>query len=220
MLNVGFAADREACRLQPTHTKLQAIERHDFRRVPADVVHKACQVEDTCRYFSLELCVPREDNDGPNGFGWQEIEEILHSPHMTKVLVDRVLKTELAVEKDLRPTGLLGVGKDPALVVLGLDDEDTVAGDEDVIDLRGAILQRERDVIQQLIVGRREVQADRVGKKLLAAVLIVIAVCTISAQQEADKESNKNVEECGHRNSLRASYLAQGVAKPPAAGRN
>lgn len=198
MLNVGFAADREARRLQPTHTKLQAIERHDFRRVLADVVHKACQVEDTCRYFSLELCVPREDNDGPNGLRWQEIEEILHRPHMTKVLVDRVLKTELAVEKDLRPTGLLGVGKDPALVVLGLDDENTESRDEDVIDLRGAVLQGERDVIQQVIVGRLEVHQDRVGNQRLAAVLIVIAARTVSAQQEADEERYDKVDNCGH----------------------
>lgn len=164
VLNVGLAADREARRFQPAHTKLQAIERHDLGRVLANVVHKACQVEDTCRYFSLELCVSREDHDRPDGLGRQEVEEILHSPHMTRVLVDRVLKTELAIEKDLRPTGLLRVGKDPAFVVLGLDDKDTEPRNEDVIDLRGAVFHGERDVIQQVIVGRLEVRQDRVGK--------------------------------------------------------
>lgn len=41
VLYVGLAADGEARRLQPAHTKLQAVERHDLGRVPADVVHKA-----------------------------------------------------------------------------------------------------------------------------------------------------------------------------------
>lgn len=79
---------------------------------------------------------------------------------MTKVLEDRVLKAELALEDDLRPIGPFRVGEDPAFVVFGFDDEDAESGDKYVIHLRAAVLLRKGDVVQQVIVGWPEASAD------------------------------------------------------------
>lgn len=55
VLNVGLLADGEAGCFKPANTELQAIERHDFGGVLADVVNQLWQIEDTGRDFCLEL---------------------------------------------------------------------------------------------------------------------------------------------------------------------
>ena len=54
---------------------------------------------------------------------------------MSRVLKYRVLELELASVEDLSPVRLLRVAEDPALIVLGFDDEHAEPGDENVINL-------------------------------------------------------------------------------------
>ena len=77
---------------------------------------------------------------------------------MPHVLENWILKFELHPVEHLRPSCVLGVRKDPALVILGLDHEHTESGYQDVINLRGAILDLQRDVIQEV-----KVRAGKVG---------------------------------------------------------
>ena len=65
-------------------------------------------------------------------------------------LEDWILKFELHTVEHLRPRGVLGVRKDPALVIFGLDHEHAESGYQDVINLRGAILDLQGDVIQEM----------------------------------------------------------------------
>ena len=76
---------------------------------------------------------------------------------MLHVLKDWILKFELPPVEHLCPRRVLGVCKDPALVILGLDHEHTEPGHQDVINLRGAVLEFQRDVIQEVKVRTREV---------------------------------------------------------------
>ena len=61
-------------------------------------------------------------------------------------------------------------------------------------------------MIQQVIVGRLEVCADRFGYKRLAAVLITVR--TVSAKQVADKESGENGNEGEHCHFVRPNRLS------------
>ncbi len=52
---------------------------------------------------------------------------------------------------------MLGVCKDPVLVILGFEHEYTEPGYQDVINLRGAVFKLERDVTEKVIVRAKEV---------------------------------------------------------------
>ena len=69
---------------------------------------------------------------------------------MPHVLENWILKFELHPVEHLRPRGVLGVRKDPTLVILGLDHEHAESRYQDVINLRGAILDLQGDVIQEM----------------------------------------------------------------------
>ncbi|MNR28679.1 hypothetical protein D3C85_1460140 [compost metagenome] len=70
---------------------------------------------------------------------------------MLVVLPQRVLKPEAVLVELLRPLGLLLATEDPAAHVLGFQHEHAEARDEHVVDLRGAVRRRQRDVVQAAI---------------------------------------------------------------------
>lgn len=67
------------------------------------------------------------------------------------VLPQRVLEFEGALVELLRPLRLLLAAEDPAAHVLGLQHEDAVAGEEDVVDLGGAVRGIQGDVVQAVV---------------------------------------------------------------------
>ena len=67
------------------------------------------------------------------------------------VLPQRVLELVAVLGEFLRPLGLLFAAEDPAAHVLGLQHEDAVAGEEDVVDLGGAVGGGEGDVVQAVV---------------------------------------------------------------------
>lgn len=72
---------------------------------------------------------------------------------MTIVLMDWVLKLELRFEKNLSPSLVLSIRKNPTLVVLRLNYEHTITRNQNVVYLCCAVTMLERDVIQKVIVG-------------------------------------------------------------------
>jgi hypothetical protein len=71
---------------------------------------------------------------------------------MPVVLAYRVLESELGSIQYLCPVAVLSTGKDPPVVVLGLDNKYPKPGYKDVIDLSGSLLQSKSDVVQEVIV--------------------------------------------------------------------
>ena len=94
---------------------------------------------------------------------------------------------------------LIRVREDPAPVVLGFDHEDAEPGDEDVVDLRGPVIECDRDVIHQVMVRGVEALADGAREERFAAVLECsatgVAGCSVAASDEADDQGSEYVEE-------------------------
>lgn len=67
------------------------------------------------------------------------------------VLPQRVLEFVAVLVELLRPLGLLFAAEYPAAHVLGLQHEDAVAGEEDVVDLGGAVRRIQGDVVQAVV---------------------------------------------------------------------
>lgn len=76
--------------------------------------------------------------------GFQSLEVFVVLPQLALEFV--AVLVEL-----LRPLGLLFAAEDPAAHVLGLQHEDAVAGEEDVVDLGGAVRGIQGDVVQALV---------------------------------------------------------------------
>ena len=53
----------------------------------------------------------------------------------------------------LGPLALFGVAKDPAFHVLGFHHEHAISGDDDVVDLGGAVFRGQGDVLDQVVAG-------------------------------------------------------------------
>jgi len=111
-----------------------------------------------------------------------------------KVLKYRVLEPELPPEQHLSPLRLSRVGEDPTLVVLGLDDEHTEPGNENVVNLSRPVLQLKGDVIHQVIFRRTEVPPRNARQQRLATVLVFAggAGGTVTAKEEANEQREKD----------------------------
>ena len=103
---------------------------------------------------------------------------------MPHVLKDWILKSELPPVKHLCPRRVLSVCKDPTLVILGLNHEPPELGYQDVINPRSAVLELQRDVIQEVIVSAKEVGLQFSGYQRFAMVLQ--RRVTITAESTAD----------------------------------
>lgn len=68
---------------------------------------------------------------------------------MGKILPDRVLEPAFFLKNDLRPLCFVGVAKNPARKVLGFNDENTRHRHENMINLCGATLGAQSDVIDE-----------------------------------------------------------------------
>lgn len=107
-----------------------------------------------CQYVSRkrrlkDSASPEHDNGVELLFG--EAKKLGKHFDVPIVLPQRVLKPKLPSEQTLRPLRIVLVSEDPALHVLGFDDEDTEAGDDHVVDLRCPVDYLYRDVIDRNI---------------------------------------------------------------------
>lgn len=73
---------------------------------------------------------------------------------MAGILEDWVLELKLASIDRLCPSRVFGVGKNPATVVLRLNNENAVSRHQNVINLRSSIAELQCDVIEQMKIGR------------------------------------------------------------------
>ena len=62
MLNVCLASDSEARRLEPSYTKLNSIERHNFASLFVDVMEKLRKTKYTVWNIRLELRFSHKDD--------------------------------------------------------------------------------------------------------------------------------------------------------------
>ncbi len=110
----------------------------------------ACPIGHVRWHRRLELAVP-DEHDQRMDLVLAEVQERFQRLDMLVILVQKILKLELLLENLLRPLALARLTEDPALHVLRLNDEDTVLGHDDLIDLRRAIGRRKGHVADQAI---------------------------------------------------------------------
>jgi hypothetical protein len=197
MLNVCLARDSKACGFEPPHAKLHTIERHDWDCLFADVIDEPGKTKYSLRNFGLELCFARKDDNRFDDARRQKVEQRLNRSDMPEILEDWVLELELSHEHDLSPIDLFRIREDPALVVLVLNDEDPKPRNEDVVNLRCAIVQLEGNVIHQVVVGSTEVLPCSLRKPSLAAILksVGTVVAKAAAKCEAKRKRKDDVED-------------------------
>lgn len=135
------------------------------------MINESRQRVNTRRHLRLELCSTSEHNCRLDCLGWQEIKKLFNGTYVPHILKDRILKFELPTVEHLCPRRVLGVCKDPALVILGLDHEHPETGYQDVINLCGAVLELQRDVIKEVIVRARKVCLQLSAYQGLAMIL-------------------------------------------------
>ena len=163
-----------------------------------DVINEPGKTKDPVRHFGFELCFARKDDNRLDDARRQKVEQFLHCADMPKILEDWVLKLELLLEQDLSPTSLIHVREDPALVVLGFDDEDAKPRDEDVVNLSCAIAQLEGDVIHQVVIRRKEVLLCGARKPHFATILKSVGTVVAAAKCKANNKCEEDVEEGIH----------------------
>lgn len=67
VLNVSLATNCETRSLEPAHTKLQAIERHDLKGVLAQIINEPRDTKHPPRHLCLELRLAGEDDNRLDG---------------------------------------------------------------------------------------------------------------------------------------------------------
>ncbi len=77
-----------------------------------------------------------------------EAEKVLDRPQVFEVLMERVLELGLSPVDHLRPSALIGASKDPALHVLGFDDEHAVGRHDKMVDLGSSAARGQGQVVE------------------------------------------------------------------------
>jgi len=102
-------------------------------------------IDDVCGHRGFECRVADEEDDGSEcGFG--KCEEVHERADVELVLVKRILEPAFLPIDLLGPLALFFVTKDPAFVVFCFDHEDAEWGNDDVVELGGALAIGTREV--------------------------------------------------------------------------
>ena len=104
------------------------------------------------RHGRFECGIPHKDHYRKHLLITQ-VQQVLQCLHVFVVLVQRVLKFLRVFEDLLRPIPLFGVTEDPALHVLRFHHEHPIPGNNDVIDLGGAVFSGQGDVLDEVVTG-------------------------------------------------------------------
>lgn len=102
-------------------------------------------VEYVIGHRGFELRTADEEDQGMKAV-FRDAEELRQSFHMEVVLMEWILEAIFRSVDLLGPLALFLGAEDPAFVVFGLDDKDAEGGDDDVIELGGALSIRSRQI--------------------------------------------------------------------------
>lgn len=150
MLAVGGEGRRAAAGLQGADQGGDLGVAEDRLLEGLDVADKADALGDVGGHGGFEGAAADEGDDGVQVLGG-DAEGGFQGLEVFVVLPQRVLELVAVLVELLRPLGLLFAAEDPAAHVLGLQHEDAVAGEEDVVDLGGAVRGIQGDVVQAVV---------------------------------------------------------------------
>lgn len=126
------------------------LGKHLLGVLPDNVGKLACTSNHIGRHVGLELTITGEDDVTVYLIG-AKLEDRLHGPNMVAVLPNRVMEFVFFLVNDLRPVHLIGLTENPTRVILGLDDKHAIWRDNNMVDLRGASVGRECDVVDHAV---------------------------------------------------------------------
>ncbi len=109
---------------------------------------------------------------------------------MPVILAERILKPELGLEKDLGPIAVLGISEDPAAQVFRLNDEYPETGNQNVVDLSGPAVEAKGEMVEKVIVGRREPTAQRPRQSRFTQILEEVAPA--AGHKESEQKSYRD----------------------------
>lgn len=171
MVFVGFDGAALALHFNTTDKVGHLAFVKDFRADGIQEREQAGETDDIGAEIGFEYGVAGEHDEGMKIVIGQ-IEQGLERLDVAVVLAQRVLEPGFLLENLLGPLALVGTAEDPAGVVLGFDDEDAGGGDQDVVNLGGAIGGWQGDVVEQE-VGTVQSVADGFGNQGFAEILAV-----------------------------------------------
>lgn len=141
--------------LQPTGCNLVADSQNltvteDWLCFAFDEPEITAQIDHIVRHGRLELAVA-DENDQRKQLVRIKRQRRLQRLGMFVILVQRILELARVPVNLLGPSLLLGITEDPAFHIFGFYDEYAIARDNDMINLRRAILGRQGNVFKQRI---------------------------------------------------------------------
>ena len=102
---------------------------------------------DIGRHLSFEFTFAPEHHHR-NELFWGDPKEFLEHLDVPVILVHWVLEAEFFPEQALCPLSTFGIPENPPIHVLRFNDEDPEFGNDDMIDLGGAIAGLDRDIVE------------------------------------------------------------------------
>lgn len=196
VLYVGLLRERQATVFKATNAELHAVLAEDFDAKGPNVRSQFGQRYHFHWALRLECSFAGKHNHRVNLFGRDEVQELCDSRNVLAILMNRILELVVLLVEHLGPLRGRRVREQPPFVVLRFEYEDPKPRDQDVVDLRGAIFNGQRDVVEQVIARRGEVCNELATNCCFSAVLHLVLPKT--ARQEADAEANDGDDESGH----------------------
>ena len=102
------------------------------------------------RHGGFESAVADKDDHREHFIGIQ-FQGRLQGLGMFVILMQWVLEGVRAPAKLLGPEFLLGIAEYPAFIILGFNDENTMPGNDNMVDLRGPVFCRQRHIFEQRV---------------------------------------------------------------------
>lgn len=149
MLLVGLPTGAQSALLNGVENPINVGIAQDGGGLSLDIADQAA-AHDVVRHGGLEGAVANKIDDGVQLMICQS-QQGFERHHMQIVLMQRVLKAVPASKQLLGPALVFGIPEDPPLHVFGFYHEYPEAGDEHMIYLGAALLERQRDIAQQPI---------------------------------------------------------------------
>ena len=144
--------------------------------VRADVISGTTRIDHAVRHLRLERAVSGERHDAGE-IRLVDSEVVRKRADVPVVLSHRILEAAFLAVDRLRPHSALLVSEYPTRISLGLDDEDTVLRNDDVVDLRRRpVRQRQIDVVQNPVLVRESPPQSARHQSLPAHALLLRAV--------------------------------------------
>lgn len=196
MLPVGLPTGGQAALLNGVDNPLNVGGAQDGGGLALDIADQAA-THDVLRHGGLEGAVANKIDDGMQ-LVIRQPQQGFEGHQVQIVLMQRVLKAVPASKQLLGPALVSGITEDPPLHVFGFYHEYPEAGDDHLIDLGAALLERQSDIAQQMIFLPVEKEPDAEIEQPLPDHALEPGALGDGGQQQQWQQQPELVQQNGH----------------------